>query len=139
MARKNFEIGRKGLILVLVPLGCNLLFLTAFAILLQQSEAEVERQMRSKAIIAQANQLSKSFYDCGVAMGGYSITKSPLFAERFERIKRDIPQELSQLKVAVGHDNDKQLRTVARLEKITADGLAILNHAKASIDDNRLE
>ncbi len=137
--KPTFEIGRKGLVIVLVPLACNLAFLFACAILLQQSEAEVQRHVRSKAIIAHANVLSKSFYDCGIAMGGYSITKSPLFADRFERIKTEIPRELQELKIVVGSDNEKQLRTIGRLERITAQGLDILNSAKAAIDDNQIE
>jgi len=83
--------------------------------------------------------LSKCFYDCGIAIGGYSITKSPLFADRFERIKRDIPRELEELKAAVGSDNEKQLRTIARLEKITAEGLTMLNSARVAIDDNFMQ
>ena len=61
----------------------------------RQAEIEVQRQIRSKAIISRANTLSKLFYDAGVAMGGYSITKSPLFSDRYDKIVRQIPQDLN--------------------------------------------
>ena len=71
----SLKIVHKGAILVLVPLIFELFFLAVLTELLHQAELEVQRQVRSKAIISQANTLSKLFYDAGVAMGGYSITK----------------------------------------------------------------
>jgi CHASE3 domain sensor protein len=105
------------------------------SVLLQQSELEVQRQIRSKAIISRSNALSKSFYDAGVAMGGYSITKSPLFADRYDRIVRQIPLDVQELKVIVG-DNTKQQLIVGRLQKITTEGVKLLGEAKAEIEND---
>ncbi len=106
--------------------------------LLRQAEIEVQRQIRSKAIISQANTLSKLFYDAGVAMGGYSITKSPLFSDRYDKIVRQIPQDLNELKSLVG-DNPRQQKILENLADITVTGLKILGEAKAAIDDNRVD
>jgi CHASE3 domain sensor protein len=130
----QFKISQKGFILVLVPLAFQMVFLIVLSVLLQQSEVEVQRQIRSKAIISRANALSKSFYDAGVAMGGYSITKSPLFADRYDKIVRQIPLDLQELKVVVG-DNRKQQLIVGRLQTITSEGVKILGEAKAEIDN----
>lgn len=94
----QLKISQKGFILVLVPLVFQLFFLIGLSVLMQQSELEVQKQIRSKAIITRANSLSKLFYDAGVAMGGYSITKSPLFADRYDKIVRQIPIDLAELK-----------------------------------------
>lgn len=134
----NLKISHKGFILVLVPLVFELFFLIVLSVLLQQAEFEVQRQVRSKAIISQANALSKLFYDAGVAMGGYSITKSPLFSDRYDKIVRQIPVDLQELKNLVG-DNDKQQQILIRLQTITSDGLKILGEAKSAIDDNRVD
>lgn len=134
----QLKISHKGFILVLVPLVFELVFLIVLSVLLQQAEYEVQRQVRSKAIISQANALSKLFYDAGVAMGGYSITKSPLFSDRYDKIVRQIPLDLQELKGLVG-DNDKQQVILGRLQTITSDGLKILGEAKAAIDDNRVD
>ncbi|MBS2002332.1 MAG: CHASE3 domain-containing protein, partial [Cyanobacteria bacterium SZAS LIN-5] len=106
--------------------------------LLRQAEIEVQRQVRSKAIISQANTLSKLFYDAGVAMGGYSITKSPLFSDRYDKIVRQIPQDLDELKNLVG-DNARQQQILQNLQVITVTGLKILGEAKSAIDDNRVD
>ena len=130
----QLKISQKGLILVLVPLACQLMFFVGLSVLLQQSEVEVQRQIRSKAIISRANSLSKLFYDAGVAMGGYSITKSPLFADRYDKIVRQIPLDLNDLKEEVG-GNPKQQLIVSRIETITAKGVKLLAEAKAEIDN----
>jgi PAS domain S-box-containing protein len=121
-----------------VPLLFELIFLLTLTMLLRQAEIEVQRQIRSKAIISQANTLSKLFYDAGVAMGGYSITKSPLFSDRYDKIVRQIPQDLNELKSLVG-DNPRQQKILENLADITVTGLKILGEAKAAIDDNRVD
>src|SRR5919201_1100386 len=78
LPKVNLKLSHKGLIIVAIPLIFEIIFLLTLSALLRQAEIEVQRQIRSKAIISQANTLSKLFYDAGVAMGGYSITKSPL-------------------------------------------------------------
>ena len=130
----QFKISQKGFILVLVPLAFQMVFLIVLSVLLQQSEVEVQRQIRSKAILSRSNALSKLFYDAGVAMGGYSITKSPLFADRYDKIVRQIPVDMEELKEEVG-DNPKQQLIVARLQTITAKGVKLLGEAKAEIDN----
>lgn len=136
--RVNLKIVHKGAILVLVPLFFELIFLGVLTELLHRAEVEVQRQVRSKAIISQANTLSKLFYDAGVAMGGYSITKSPLFSDRYDKIVRQIPEDLEELRKLVG-DNPKQKQILENLQKITVTGLKILGEAKSAIDDNRVD
>jgi PAS domain S-box-containing protein len=136
--RLNLKLSHKGLILVSVPLIFELIFLATLTALLRQAEIEVQRQVRSKAIISQANTLSKLFYDAGVAMGGYSITKSPLFSDRYDKIVRQIPQDLNELKNLVG-DNARQQQILQNLQGITVTGLKILGEAKSAIDDNRVD
>ena len=134
----NLRLSHKGIILVAVPLIFEVVFLAALTFLLRQAEIEVQRQVRSKAIISQANTLSKLFYDAGVAMGGYSITKSPLFSDRYDKIVHQIPQDLDELKSLVG-DNSRQQEILQHLQVITVTGLKILGEAKSAIDDNRVD
>ena len=134
----NLQLSHKGIILVSVPLILELVFIAVLSILLHQAEVEVQRQIRSKAIISQANALSKLFYDAGVAMGGYSITKSPLFSDRYDKIVRQIPEDLTELKQLVG-DNPRQQQILKNLAVITETGLKILGEAKGAIDDNQVD
>lgn len=101
-------------------------------------ENRLNDQVRSKAIIAEANSVSKGFYDAGVAMGGYSITKSPLFSDRYDKIVAIIPEDMAELHELV-KNNPKQLQSMRNIFKTTTSGLRILGEAKAAIDDNRVD
>jgi PAS domain S-box-containing protein len=134
----KLKLLHKGIILVAVPCVFSFVLLSILAILLHSTEVEVQRQVRSKEIIAQANSFSKLFYDVGIAMAGYSITKSPLFADRYEKIVKQIPKDLEDLKNLVG-ENPRQLQILENLRKITATGLQLLDEAKRAIDDNQVD
>ncbi len=136
--RLNLNISTKGLIIVLLPLALELVFVIILGFLLNNAELEVQRQVRSKAIISEANVLSKLFYDAGVAMGGYTITRSPLFKERYNKIVGQIPGDLNELRNLVG-DNPRQQETLKNLASITERGLKILDQAKAAIDNNDVD
>ncbi|MBS1990636.1 MAG: CHASE3 domain-containing protein [Cyanobacteria bacterium SZAS LIN-3] len=136
--RRELSISTRGFILILVPLLFQVGLLLVLSVQLQNAEMEVQKQMRAKAIISQSNALSKLFYDAGVAMGGYSITKSPLFTERYAKITKQIPEDLASLKELVG-DDPRQKARIIRLEQIIRDGLKILDQAKSAIDDNRVD
>ncbi|MDR3615082.1 MAG: PAS domain S-box protein [Candidatus Obscuribacterales bacterium] len=136
--RLNLSLATKGSFIVLAPLAVEMVFVIVLGFFLNQAEMEVQRQIRSKAIIAQANTLSKMFYDAGVAMGGYSITKSPLFSDRYTKIVAQIPKDLDELKTLVG-DNARQQVILQNLQKITETGLQLLNEAKHAIDDSQVD
>ena len=136
--RVKNSILSKGYALLLLPLMVHFCLLFALTGLLREAEQEVQEQIRSKAIISQANALSKLFYDAGVAMGGYSITKSPLFSDRYEKIIQQIPLDISELRDLVGDDADKQVQ-VQHISQIAKDGLKILGEAREAIDDNRVD
>lgn len=134
----RLKIIHKGLILVLVPCLFELIFLFALWVLLQQAEIEVQRQVRSKEIIAQANSFSKLFYDVGVAMAGYSITRSPIFSDRYEKLVHQIPIDLENMKNLIG-DNVRQQQTLANLEGIINTAVRLLQEAKSAIDSNQVD
>ena len=61
----QLKISHKGFILVLVPLVFELVFLIVLSVLLQQAEVEVQRQVRSKAIILKLTQTKLYGYKIG--------------------------------------------------------------------------
>lgn len=65
---------------------------------------------------------SKFFTDAGVAIGGYGITKSPLFSDRYKRISEQIPLSLRQLKSLIGENNNQQV-LLGRVETTILDGM----------------
>ena len=79
----SLRLSQKGAILVAVPLFFELLFVFILVTLLQQADAEAQQQARSRAIIYQADDLSRLFHDANLTLLGYSSTRSPLFYDSF--------------------------------------------------------
>lgn len=57
----------------------------------------IAKHRRSESVIVHADNVSKSIYDAGFAMGGYSITRSPLFSDQYDKIIKTIPKEMYEL------------------------------------------
>ena len=57
----------------------------------------LQNEMRAKEITAQGTILSKYFYDAGLAIGAYSLTRNQMFAERYNRLAAQIPGALENL------------------------------------------
>lgn len=123
---------------VSIPLGLEFVFIAVLSVLLHQSDVEVQRLLRSRDILSKANNLSKSFYDAGVALGGYRMTKSPLFTDRFDKLSRQITEDLAELKTSVG-DNPRQQQILKNLSVITETGFKVLDEEKQQIDNNQDE
>ncbi len=134
----QLKLSHKGIILVTVPLVFATVFLLILTLLLNQAEKEIQAQIRAKALVTEAGELQKSFYDAGVAMAGYSITKSPLFADRFDSILKQIPKILDSLNSLVG-DNPKQQQILAELKSIANSALKILSEAKTALATDEID
>ena len=126
---------------VILPL---LVFILTFAsavshyFLFEQWRVEREvlyEQVRMRAVKAQCNALSKRLYDAGVAMGGYSITGSDTFLERFNKIIKGIPADLKELR-ALEESDSAALKKVDEIEGSIDGGIKLLLEAKDGIDDN---
>lgn len=134
----SLKISHKGFILVVLALVFELCFAYALVEMLRQDSDRVAEHVRCRAINAQAAALSKLFYDSGVAMGGYSMTKSDVFTKRFDNIVKQIPQDVAELSDLVKDDKDS-VPAMQRVKQITTDGLKTLAEAKAAIDDNHVD
>lgn len=96
-------------------------------------DTERIEQIRARAITTECIVLSKLFNDAGVAIGGYSITKTQLYLDRYKRISEQISLSLQELKTLVG-ENNKQRAILGRVETTILDGMKTLAEAKARVD-----
>ncbi|MBK8220366.1 MAG: CHASE3 domain-containing protein [Candidatus Obscuribacter sp.] len=129
---------------VILPL---LVFILTFAsavshyFLFEQWKAEREalyEQVKIRAVNTQITALSKLFYDAAVAMGGYSITKNDLFSERFNKIIKEIPADLKELR-ALEESDRVALKKIDAIEVTINDGMKLLMESKKAIDDNTID
>lgn len=66
--------------------------------LLKLFEQKLDERILDKVLISRANGLSKLFYESATSLFGYSITKSPLFSERLQKIGKYIPASLEEFR-----------------------------------------
>lgn len=116
----------------------NLVLLFAIGLCFKQVDNERREQIRARSIVTESIALSKLFNDAGVAIGGYSITKSQLFSDRYKRISEQIPLSLRELKALIGENNNQQA-LLGRVETTVLDGMKTLNEGRAAIDENRAD
>lgn len=136
----NFKLkfSRWGATLLVLVFGIQTYSVVSLCQELKQVNAAVLEQARCDAVIAQASALSKLFYDAGVAMGGYSITKNKEFGERYAKITSQIPLDLAELKKL--EDGKPEARaSLERIESLVEGGLDELAKAKVAIDENRVD
>lgn len=81
----KLSLSRKALLIVIVPLTAQLIFIFVLGVLLRQVEVEAQRIERSRAIINEANVLTKLVYDAGTALVAYNISKNRIFDSSFRR------------------------------------------------------
>lgn len=128
----------KGLVVVFVPLFVLTFSLSVLMEMIFTMDNRVQEQLRNTALIKHTNALSMHVFNAGVSMGGYSITKSPLFINDFENTVVEIPKEISELKSIVAVD-PKQLEILAKIEQISTEQMKILKDARNDIDDDRVD
>ncbi|MBY0546130.1 MAG: HAMP domain-containing histidine kinase [Candidatus Obscuribacterales bacterium] len=93
----RLTIGVKGILLVAVPLVFELLFVGLLSYLLHQSEAETQRQLRSKTIVAQANMLMRRAASVTMSAGAYTFTRDPAFSDEYEKILVQIDLDIDEM------------------------------------------
>ena len=114
-------------LLVLAAVGSQMGFVNFLTERLHKAELEVQKQVRAKAIISQADTLAKLNYDAAVAVGGYNASKSPLFADRYEKIFNQIPKDFKELnKLIAAKDNETEnLESVRKILKASGSVMVV--------------
>lgn len=81
--RLDFKIAQIGLILVCVPLVFELIFIGIYNYLVQQADAEIKYQSSVKDIVYTASSINTFATQMAANVGGYSLTHSESFLNKF--------------------------------------------------------
>lgn len=127
---------RKGFLLVWLPF--SVLIISALIALSSFSELDdaYDLEIKTNQLIYRSEELTKDFYDASVAIGGYSITKSPVFGERYLKIRNRIPVVLAELR-DLSKDDTAKISLLDNMSKLCSEGLAILDESKKTFDAAR--
>lgn len=123
----------------LIPTLCYLGFWMFLSYTTDAADNEIKNVIKAKMLISEANAVSKRFYDCGVAMGGYSITKSPLFESRYNAVVGEMKVGLNKLEKIVRSEkpvNKKNIKAIEEIRKLEKNNSAVLETAMNAIKNN---
>lgn len=127
----RLTIGVKGFLLVAVPLVFELFFVGLLSFLLQQSEAETQRQLRAKTVVAKAHLMMKRAASVTMSAGAYTFTRNPAFSKEYERFLLQIDGDLDDMDRMV-LNNPAQRKNIAQMKVI----LGVLSKRLASYKAN---
>lgn len=133
----KLSLSRKALLIVIVPLTAQLIFIFVLGVLLRQVEVEAQRIERSRAIINEANVLTKLVYDAGTALVAYNISKNRIFDSSFRRSIEQIEEELRLMKGLL-NETPEQIQKMERIEKLMRKGLSLMQSSRRRSDSSPL-
>jgi signal transduction histidine kinase len=129
----KLRITHKGIIIVAIPLICELFFLGLLWHLLEQAEEETQRAQHSKEIIASGDSLIKLYYDAGTALLHYGFTQNKASGEAYDQIIQEIPKTFKNMHELVADQPEQQV-TIARIENVGDRGVKMLERVHTELD-----
>jgi signal transduction histidine kinase len=113
----RLKIFHKGLILVSVPLAVELIFIGVLVVMLKHADEATQREAKCREIVAETNNMSKSFFDVATALVGYKYTHSKMFSGRYNGASGQIPDIFRRLEELTTSDPE-QAQHVAKMKDI---------------------
>jgi CHASE3 domain sensor protein len=98
-------------------------------------DRELQKEAHAQEIVASTTILSKLYYDAGLAIGAYSLTKNDMFADRYQKLIGQIPTAIETLHVLTDQQPVKEIK-FQEIEQVAKQALTQLISAKAVIDSN---
>lgn len=124
----------RGIVLVALPLIFGLLFLAVLSGALLKTEADLQRQMRSKENIAEANVVSRLLVQATLDVTNYAQTGSALWADKYsQKSLPELNRHINTLSLLPTNSAD-EAASLQRIKEKTSAGVQILDGAKRALD-----
>ena len=135
MLRQLRNINDKCPLLILVLIHSA--FLLSILLTYQKGSHELEKKSKCQEVISTSTTLSKSFYDAGLAIGAYGLTKNEMFADRYQKLSAQIPLTLAALVQSIKEQHNDKINAT-EIEKLVQQGVTQLANAKTFLDTNQI-
>jgi signal transduction histidine kinase len=122
----KLKLIHKGLILVSVPLVCGLIFVATLSAALKESERETRMANQSKALVAEAQNLSKVLLDAGTSLVAWKYMRSSTFLKKYDESEAQI-MPIAQNLEKLTQPNTPQRRHVEKLRQQAERILSLTN------------
>jgi PAS domain S-box-containing protein len=129
----QLKLWQKGIIIIALPLVCELLFVSVLGVLLHGVEVEARNTERSRNIVLEAEQMERVFFQAGAALASYQMSKNPLFVVQYQQARRRIGAQLELLE-RLCKDNPRQRQELLEMSEHIARGLKLLEVYRSRIE-----
>jgi hypothetical protein len=87
--------------------------------------------VRQEIVYIQANKVAQLLSDAGSGMGGYTMTRMPLYAEKFNKANEVLPKAMEDLG-ELGPFDGPEAEAVSQLKQCTSESMALLAQAQTA-------
>jgi signal transduction histidine kinase len=129
----SLSLVRKGLLILSIPLVCQVVFLSGLGLLVWKEQTEKDRARHAEAVIATTTRLLDRYYAAGRALLLYTATKSGMVDAQYEKAKQQIREAMVALEDLVA-DRKHEKQIVERFKILESRMAMFLDEAKASVD-----
>jgi len=129
----RLKLSHKGLILVAVPLIFELGFVATLYKMLDETEKEVRREARARAISKELNKLHSLMTQQAAGISGYGLIGTFSMANRYHRASELMPEVFKELKRLVAGNKDEE-KKVDDLEDFLYSAIGEFSSVKKMID-----
>ncbi len=133
----QLKLWQKGIIIVALPLVCELVFVSVLGSLLMGVEVEARATERSRNIVLEAEQMERIFFQAGAALVGYQASKNPLFELQYQQACKRIAAQMEVLD-RLCKNSPRQKAELVQINQHISKGIEILDNYKLSIDRDDL-
>lgn len=128
----------KGVVLVGVPLLFSCAFILSLNDILKGTQEELERQLKAKQVLSQAENLLLDFTEAGMSVGLYSVSRDEKFRKRYMYWVPRVRHDLSNLR-ALCANNSGKAATLNQVTNLVNNGLTELDRGTENASDNRVD
>lgn len=121
-----------------IPIAVLLIPVASLLNHLHLAAVEIQNRLAGKAFLSCTCRLSNLFHDCGVSLGGYSITKDKNFTDRFYEIERAISAELKDFRLLPAR-TPHQVNLKKQIERSAEEGWKTVTGAIPTIEKNDVQ
>lgn len=132
----NLKLWHRGLILVLVPLLCEVIFVFKMNELLTEAQDEARHATWAQTIVSHIRNLDIQSRGLTDNMTRYVGFGDPTFLNEFDKCAQTIPLEFADIK-ALLKDHQAELKEVRDYEETTAEGISVLRRMKEVLKADR--
>jgi PAS domain S-box-containing protein len=132
--QSNWKMAYKNAILVYVPLALAFILIAGQFLLLAKAERDVLRESHSRQSVAMANELSNIITEIIQNFIAFTLTKSEIIGERYDRQAAKLPAKLDALAHQV-QDDPVQLKSAKRMQFLVGRILKLLETLRHSKEE----